>query len=374
MKYYIYILTSFLLFASLGCNKNSAGDKRAELEALKKEQADINDKIRKIELELAASESPELRYKLVQVDTIQPSIFNHYIEIQGKVHADQNVTVSPQMPGSITAIYAREGDVVRAGQVLAEMDDRVVRQSAEEIKTQLILAEQLFGKQQNLWKQNIGSEVQYLQAKTQKEALEKRLQTLHEQLAMYKIKSPINGTVDEVNIKLGQSGAPGVPAFRVVNLSRLKVMAEVAESYSPSIKEGADAIIQFPDLQKETKSKIIFRSKTINPLNRTFTVHAELDEQNTYIPNQIAILKITDYSDSNALVVPVSAVQRTEAGSFVFLALEKDGKYYAQREKVETGRSYGGNVEITDGIKEGDKLITTGFDDINTGTPIKIAD
>jgi membrane fusion protein, multidrug efflux system len=373
MKKYFAIVIALATLAS-ACSDNQAGDKRSELEKLKKEQAELSAKIKALEKEIALTDTTAGKTKLVEVLNVQPDSFFHYIDIQGKVDADQNVTVSPQMMGSIKAIYVREGDNVSAGQVLAEIDDQVMRQGVEELKTQLQLAQQLFTKQENLWKQNIGSEVQYLQAKTQKEALEQKLKTLQEQLALYKITSPINGSVDDVGVKLGQAVAPGLPAFRVVNTSRLKVEAEVAERFASSVKEGSHVMVYFPDLKKEVSEKIAFRSKAISSLNRTFTVHVDLDEYNAdYHPNMIAVMKITDYQKTNALVVPQNTVQESEEGAYVFVVDRSAKTPIAKRVGVTLGQSYNGKVEIVDGLNAGDEVITTGYEDLNNGVAVSVA-
>ena len=373
MKQYFAIVVALSILAA-ACGGTNGGDKKSELAKLKKEQADLNAKIAALEKEIALTDTSAAKSKLVEVLTVQPDSFYHYIDIQGKVDADQNVTISPQMPGAVKAIYVKEGDNVGAGQVLAEIDDQVMRQGVEELKTQLALAQQLFTKQENLWKQNIGSEVQFLQAKTQKEALEQKMRTMNEQLALYRITSPISGSVDEVNVKLGQVIAPGVPTFRVVNTSRLKVEAEVAERFAGSVKEGSHVVVHFPDLKKDVPEKIAFRSKAINPLNRTFTVQVNLDEQTAeYHPNMIAVLKITDYQKNNALVVPVNVVQESEEGAYVFVVDRAGNTPTAKRTAVELGQSYNGRVEIVNGLQPGDEVVTTGFEDLNNGVVLSIA-
>jgi len=371
MKQYLAILIAVVALTA-ACGKG--GDKRAELEKLRKEQADVNAKIASLEKELAASDTTGGKTKLVEVLNVQPDSFYHYIDIQGKVDADQNVTISPQMPGSVKALYVKEGDNVSVGQVLAEIDDQVMRQGVEELKTQLSLAQQLYAKQENLWKQNIGSEVQYLQAKTQKEALEQKMKTMQEQLALYKITSPIAGSVDEVDIKLGQVVAPGVPSFRVVNGNRLKIKAEVSERFAASVKEGSRVVVYFPDLKKEVNETVSFRSKAINNLNRTFTVQVNLDETSAdYHPNMIAVLKITDYQKNNALVVPQNVVQESEDGAYVYVA-DRSGKTpMAKRVAVTLGQSYNGRVEVTNGLNAGDEVVTTGFEDLNNGVALSIS-
>ncbi len=184
------------------------------------------------------------------------------------------------------------------------------------------LANLLYEKQQSLWNQSIGTEVQYLQAQNQKESLEKQLNVLQQQYEMSKIKSPINGTVDEVMAKLGEAASPGFPSFRVVNLSSMKVVADIAENYAGTIKVGDEVTIRFPDANKEIIKKVTAVSQVIDPASRSFQVDIRLgsEEQKYFHPNMVAVLKIRDYSKENSITVPINIVQNSEEGKFVFLA------------------------------------------------------
>lgn len=361
-----------LLFA---CQpQNNLDKQKAKLDKLKKQQTELAEKIKTLEQEIASQDTSQKNSKVVDVGvtpvTLQP--FSSFVEIQGRIDADQNVTISPQTPGIVKSIYAREGDVVTVGQVLAELDDAVLRQSVEEVKTALTLATDLYNKQKNLWDQKIGSEIQYLTAKTNKESMEDRLKTLNQQLDMYKIKSPINGTVDEVDLKLGQPSAPGAPAFRIVNLNSLKAKADVSETYAGKIREGNDVIVFLPDINKEINSKISFVGKTISTMNRTFGVLVNLQSSPDYHPNMIAILKIVDYKTDNAIVLPINVVQNSEDGNYVFVAVGEGNNITAHKQIIKLGRSYYGNVEVTDGLKEGDRVITAGYQDVEDGEFLKL--
>jgi membrane fusion protein (multidrug efflux system) len=368
MKRITILIAAITIIAS--CAQQSD---KSKLDDLKKKQADISTQIRELEKKLAATDTSKAKTKLVEVIQVQPKPYKHYIEIQGRVDADQNVTITPDMAGTIRAVYVREGDHVEPGQVLAEINDRVMQESVEEVKNSLSLAQELYEKQENLWKQNIGSEVQYLQAKNQKESLEKKLNTLNQQLEQYKIKSPINGVVDEVMIKLGQGVAPGVPSFRVVNTTKLKVKADVAEKFASSVKVGSTVMIFFPDLNREIPATVSYRSDVINQLNRTFTVIVDIDGSPDYSPNMIATVKITDYQNPNAMIVPENTVQDSEDGSYLFVA-ENNGKQdVATKRMVKKGSAYNGQVEILEGLKAGDRVITTGFDDLSNGVLLNIS-
>ena len=246
------------------CGENQSGsNKSAELADLKKQQSELREKIAKLEAEIAASDTSKksAKGKLVAITEINPIEFNHYVEIQARVEGDEDVTISPETMGNVTSVLVKAGASVTKGQLLATIDDRIIRQGYDEALSQLELATQVFERQKNLWQQRIGSEMQYLQAKTNKEALEKRVASVREQLSMTRIKSPINGTIDQVNIKTGQSVAPGIPVFRIVNMKAMKVVGEVAESYLSTIKSGNKVLVTFPDLNKEFESKLDYAGK-----------------------------------------------------------------------------------------------------------------
>jgi RND family efflux transporter MFP subunit len=371
MKHFSFAILLLMLAA---CSQPGATDKKAELITLKRQQKELNEKIAALEKDLAPFDTTAKdKIKVVSVTPAFPDTFHHYIEVQAKVEGDQDVMVSAETMGNATSILVKAGDKVSKGQVLATIDDRIIRQNMSEVESQLELATTMFKRQKNLWDQQIGSEVQYLNAKTQKESLEKRMSTVREQWELTRIKSPINGTVDDVRIKTGQTLAPGVPAFRVVNLSELKVRGEIADSYISAVQHGNDVIIYFPDQQKEIKAKLDYSGQAINPLNRTFNVEVRLDPKDgTFHPNQVAVMKIADYTASNVFVVPVEAVQKSTDGQFVYVATLEKSMYVARRKSVTSGKIYNGLTEITDGLKEGDKVITTGFQGIVEGDIVRI--
>jgi RND family efflux transporter MFP subunit len=366
----IFGITSVII----SCSSGTSGDKQKQLDTFKKQEMELKAKIAKLESEIGATDSTnKMKSKVVSVTEMKPQSFNHYIEVQAKVEGDEDITVSAQSMGTVTGVLVRAGDRVTKGQVMASVDDRTIRQSLESLKSQLELATTLYNKQKNLWDQKIGSEVQYLNAKSQKESLEKQVAGLEDQWDMTRIKSPINGTVDEVKIKAGQTVAPGIPAIRVVNLSSLKVKGEIAEAYINAVNKGNSVKIFFPDMNKEIDAKVDYSGKAINTLNRTFNVEIRLNSTNgEYHPNQIAVLKIADYSSGKALVVPVGALIKSSDGEYVFIASNENGKLVAKRKIVKSGIVYNGNIEIKEGISTGDKVITFGYQNLVEGDYISI--
>lgn len=353
----------------------SGSDKHAELEKLNKEQATLKEKITALEAEIAQSDTSknDEKSKLVAIKEMKPETFKHYIEIQAKVDGDEDVIVSPESMGNITSLQVQAGDRVVKGQLLATIDDRMIRQGVAEAQTQLDLATQVFNRQKNLWDQKIGSEIQFLQAKTNKEALEKRVASLQEQLEMTRIKSPINGTVDQVDIKIGQAVAPGMPAFRVVNLNALKVTGEVAESFISKVNRGNETIISIPDMGKEINTKLDYAGRAINTLNRTFNVEVRLSPKDGELhPNMVAVMKIVDYTASSTFVVPIAAIQKSSDGEYVFVAVQEGGRLIAKRKKVSAGMIYNGMIEVREGLAEGDQVVTAGFQSIIEGDPIRL--
>ena len=352
--------------ALIACHSGGT-DKKTELEGLKKQEAELRSKILALETELIANDSTQSGLA-VSVVNLKPEIFKNFIDVQGKVDADENVSISSEMPGTITKINVKVGDEVSAGQVLAETDPRAINQQISDLQTNIDLVNQIYDKQKNLWDQKIGTEVQFLQAKTNKESMTKKMATLQEQLRMSKIISPIYGTIDAIDIKLGQIASPGMPSIRVINYSNLKVKADVAESYASKIKKGSETIIRFPDMNDSLIGKVSFVSRAINQNSRTFNVEVLLDNNIEYHQNMVTRLSINDYqSASPALIVPVNVIQKDESGaSFVFIASGN----VAKKQKITVGKQYNGKAEVLTGLKEGDLLLDSGYDIVNDGDVI----
>ncbi|WP_020596763.1 efflux RND transporter periplasmic adaptor subunit [Spirosoma panaciterrae] len=370
--YYIIALVSLLAACSQE-KKSDLQSKRAELDELKSQQTELTAKIKSLESELAKLEpkkAEETRVKEVAVSPIAASTFRHFVELQGTIDAKNNVQVSPKSGGVVTAVYVKEGDYVKAGQAIAKVDDQLLRESIAELKTQLTLANTMYEKQANLWKQQIGTEMQYLQAKTNKESLERRLSTLNAQLSQSTVTSPISGVVDQVAVKIGQSAMPGVGLVRVVNLSQLKAVAKVSDTYSGSVRKGDPVQIDFPDLDKKLNSTISFVATTVDPATRTFTIEAPLPSDNALKPNMLARIKINDKTQAKAIVINQNLIQDTEKGQLVYVAVDEGGKKVAKAKTVKTGQSYGGQIEVTQGLQAGDQIVTAGYQDLVDGQQI----
>ncbi|MEX8548484.1 MAG: efflux RND transporter periplasmic adaptor subunit [Mucilaginibacter sp.] len=362
MKKILYIAAMLFLAA---CS-NKPKDKKTELADLQKQQAEINSKITKLQTEVGGTDST----KSAEVSTVEvkPGHFTNYVQIQGKIDAQDNVTAYPQAPGTIIAINVRVGQHVSRGQVLAQLDNSVLKQQIAQAQAQVSLLNTLFQRQKNLWDQKIGTEVQFLQAQTNLQSAQKQVAALNEQSRLYRITSPISGTIDQMDLKLGQVAQPGTTGIRIVNADNLKVKADVPESYSASVGTGNNVKIVVPDANDSLVTKVTFAAKAIDPTSRSFAVEIKLPARKTLRPNMTAILKIADYSKSNAITVPIKAIQKSEDGDYVFV----NNSGTAKRKTVKVGATYGGQSEIISGLNAGDQLITAGAEDIEDGDKIKV--
>ncbi len=370
MKQIIFIAGIFLLLA--GCT-GKVGDKKARLDQLKKEHDQLTEEIMKLEKELTPANA--VSATMVTVDVITKKPFEHYIEVQGRIDGNENIAVSPRnQGGTVTRILVHEGDAVTSGQVLAELDAEVLKQQLSDLNNKLAFVTDLYSRQKTLWDQKIGSEVQYLKAKNDMESVQNSISTLEDQIKMSVITSPINGTVEDIPIKVGQLASPSspIPAFRIVNFSKAKALADVGEAYSSKVKTGDQVKIFLPDLNRELTNQITFASKFINPTNRTFLVEAALPGSDIiFRANMIAVLRIKDYTNPSAIAVPQNYIQNSrDEGQFIFVAAEENGKKVARKRIIKPSVTYNGLTEIVNGLNEGDKIITAGYKDLYNGQPI----
>ena len=365
-------IITFMFFAILALTVASCKkDLKTQINELKTKKIELDNELATLEKEYAKTDTTKKKEKtfFVTVVPAEAKAFNHYIELQGGVVADDEVYVTSRVMGSITKVNVQVGDKVQAGQLIAEVDDAMMNQQMAELQNRMDFAQDLLTKQKSLWDQKIGSEVQYLQAKNGVDAVQKSMATLREGLAMYKIYAPISGVADEVTVKIGQAAAPGAPLVKLVNFNKLKVKADVAEAYAGKIKQGNTVSVAFPDIKKEVQSKVTYIGSSVNPLNRTFKVEVAMKGNEAgLLPNMVSIIKVADYS-SVAMVVPINIVQKDLEGDFVYL-MDEAGK--AKKARVTVGMLYGDQAEIKSGLTKGDKIVATGYQDINEGDILKL--
>lgn len=364
-------LIPFILLAMAACKPTS----EEELAALKKDKvevetklAELSSKIKTLEKKTGKVAAVIQKTAFVQFQKTEPVTFKHFIEVQGKITTNQNLTVSPKTQGEILKINVVKGQAVTKGMVLANIEVEALQKAKNELQTGLAFATEVYEKQKSLWDQKIGSEIQYLQAKNNKESLEQKLASLNVQIAMGSVKAPIDGTIDEIYPKLGELISPGMPMFRLVGKGDFKITTDISESYASKVKVGNAAEITFPDLKKTVTSYVKVVGDEVNALNRTFNVELAMPSASSFTKaNMIAYIKIKDYEKKQAITVPVSVIQKSPEGDFVFV----DNNGTASKKLVSVGQTSQGQAEILKGLAFGDKVITTGFMDLTEGQPLK---
>lgn len=371
----MYKLFMVLTVAAIIASCSSASkDNETQLKELKDQQKEIADKIKKLESEVKPGEPATSNAKVKNVAALEltTKTFNYVIHTQGGVEAEENILVSAKTPGIVTNVYAKEGQQVSEGQVLAQVDNSLILKGIEELKSGLELAKTVYERQKSLWDQKIGTEIQYLTAKNNKESLEKKLSTMNEQNEMSKIKSPISGFVEEVRAKVGENTAPGMPAFRVIGINNLKVVAKISEAYISQVKVGNKVSADLLDQNKSFETNITFVGKNIDPLSRTFTVEMPVPVSVDARPNMSASIKLVFNTVPSAVVVPINVVQNIDNEKVVYVAENSNGNLVARKRIVEIGGVYNNEAEIKSGLKSGDKLITVGFQGLTDGEFVKI--
>lgn len=350
-------------------------DKSKKLIELKKKQQALTEEIAALEKEIAMDGKDSSNIEdgvLVKTEIVSPRYFTHSIEIQGALDGDENVKVYPEGQGVVTQVLVKMGSNVGKGQVIARLDDKALRKNMKQTETQYRLACDLYERQKNLWEQKIGSEVQFLQARTQKEALESGLAAIRDQLSYQLIKSPISGTIEDLPLKVGMAASPAMPVATVINFSSNKIVADVAEAYNKSISAGDSVAIWFPDLKTEVRSTISTASKYINPVNRSFRVEVKLPANMKNLKaNMIAVLRIIDYKNKSALVVPVSLVQNDSKGAYLYVVNDGGKIKTAHKRYITQGMTYNGVVEVVSGLNAGDNIVTVGQLGLSEGAKIK---
>ena len=386
------ILIAFLILGAGACG-NSKKDTNATITEKKTTLAKLRDEknkkeaeIKKLEEELALIDTASgnsAKVKLVGISAVGTQDFQHFIDLQGKIDAENISYISPRgMGGQVRALYVKEGQYVKKGQLLLKLDDAVARQSVSAarqglsvLRTQLSYAKDLYKRQQNLWSQGIGSEVQVLTAKNNVESLENQLKSANENVQISVVSantsnvySDVNGVADIVNIHVGEIFAPGSQQIKIVNASSLKIVSNVPENYIARMKTGTSVVVSVPDVNLKLNSTISRISQSIDPTQRGFIVEAKIPANPSLKPNQTAILKILDYSAPNAIVIPVNVVQTDERGKYVYVMQKlSNGKNVAKKKDINMGEVYGDIVEVKTGLAVGEQLITDGYQNLYDG-------
>ena len=343
------------------------GTKETELATLQQEIETLKDEIS--EMDTASSSAATV----VKVAELKKKSFSHYVELTGTVTSKENIMISAEAGGRILSVPAQEGQKVSKGQILVRIENEAVGNQLAEAKTAFELAETTYKKRKNLWDQNIGSEIEYLQAKSNYESTRSRYAQIKTQYENTMIKAPINGSVDVVQVNEGEFVSIGTPIVRVVDLAKVEIEAELSEQYMTNVHKGDSVQVRIPALGIELTAPVTFVSQVINPNNRSFKVKVNLNNKDGLIkPNVLANLIIRDYKNDEAIVVPSKVITKDLKGDFVYVASNEGGTQKAVKKYITKGRSSGAETEIETGLEAGDKIITDGYNQVNNGETISV--
>lgn len=384
MKEIHLLIFSLFLFASCGNSDRSVeelieegnlSEIRAKKAELRKQQSEISLKIADLDAAIQKLDK-KTRLALVRTTTVKDTLFKHYVEIPGDVETDENIIIFPEFSGVLLQVLVEEGDRVTKGQVLARIDDGGLSSQLAQLETQAALAKTTFERQKRLWEQNIGSEIQFLEAKANYEAIQNSVNQLRSQLAKSVVKAPFAGVIDETFSEQGEVVAPGQSRlFRLVNLSNMYITAAVPESYLGSIKKGTEVLVEIAATGTEFRSEVQQVGNYINPNNRTYEIKVAVPNEKELVkPNLIATVKLNDYTSDNAVIIPEGVLQKNSAGENLVYVLQptSDSTGIAEKRILNTGMIYDQQVEVLSGLKAGEQLITEGAKNIQEGEKARI--
>ncbi len=385
MKKLILILLTILTFASCGNadkqsveaiiesnNSESINKMRSDLVT---QQQDIQAKLVLLDAKLDEL-NPEKKIPLITTFTATQEAFQHFLELQGRVETKQNIVLMPEMSGILSQVYVKNGQKVSKGQLLARIDDGGMGQQLAQMQIQSDLAKTTFERQQRLWEQKIGSEIQYLQAKSNFEGQQRAVNQMESQLAKTGVRAPFSGTIDNIITEQGSVVSPGqTQLFRIVNLRDMYIETDVPETYISSVTKGKKVKVNFPVLGKSLDAQIRQAGNFINPNNRTFKIEIDVpNKDNSIKPNLTARLRINDYTNENALLIPQSIIsENAEGEQYIYVLKDKENdKALAQRVIIKTGKTQGDVIEVLEGLNDGDEIINEGARSVEDGQSVKI--
>lgn len=371
----LLIVFGMIVLAS-ACNMNSPEMLEQQLRKKKDQARELNDQIASLEEQLAQNPGVEEAAFMVPVTVKAMALepFEHYIEITGKLEAEEDAFISPEMSGQIDKIHVKEGQYISHGQLMISLNTSITESSIQEVKTGLELAIKIYEKQKELWDQKIGSELQYLEAKNAKEQAEARLATLEAQLDMARIRAPFSGVVETIMLKEGEMAMPGMQVIQMVSLNKLKLYGNISERYMTSIKKGDIVIVNFPDVKGLNMKVPIHRvGNVIDNASRTFRIEMKINNgQKTLKPNMYSTIQVNDFKTASAFVVPSVSIKQDIKGNYLYVATREEGELKARKRYVETGLSYKDQTMIREGLSEGEEVIVKGFSQVSDGVNIAI--
>jgi RND family efflux transporter MFP subunit len=377
MRLYFSIWTiSLLALLAVGCDSGGGDDvasKKARLEKLKAESMETAGEIRTLEEEIGKMDPEFFKQNkksiLITTKQAEKRAFEHFVEVTGSVLSKKNVSISAQTAGTVLEVPAVEGMRVQKGQLLAKIDAETIRLNIDELKTSLNLSTILFEKQSRLWDQKIGTEVQFLEAKNRKESAEKSLASANSQLDKAYVKAPFSGTVESVNIRLGELVQPGTSLIQFVGDSDLFIEADISERYIGVMQKGDSVYVNFPSIDHELYTKVSSVGGIINANNRTFKVEVYLPNTKEVKPNMIAVLKIKDYETEASVIVPSYLILSDNKGDYIFIVKDE----VVQKKYVTRGKTYDNQTEILSGLEGNEVLVDKGFREVGDNFTVKIS-
>lgn len=382
MKYLILCLGLALLVAACSGAKQDDNaipqDLAGKKALLRQKQAELNaltQFVAQLQAEVDSLDpSIQVNKHLVTVLPVTRGTFEHFVEIQGTIAAEDMVDATSEVPGRIVNLTVKEGQNIQRGQLIAKIDLEQVQKQIAELETSLSLAKTVYERQKRLWDQNIGSELQYLEAKNNKERLEKNLDLLQLQLSKANVYAPVSGVIERVVLHAGEVASPGMPIVQILNTNQLKAVASVPENYIAAVRKGEKVTITIPSLQEEIVAAVTQIGRVVDPGNRTFAVEAAIPNKGGLLkPNLVAIVLIKDQQEPNVVTVPLDLVQQEVSGrKYVFIAVDGDKVKIARKVYVETGKSYKGKIVITTGLQGGEVLIADGARGLGENEEIEI--
>ena len=369
-----------MIMIMVACDdKSELEQKKEELKSLKSEIKELQKEAKELVKEIAELD-PEFgkdvnRSILITALNVESGPFEHRVEVRGTVESRRNVMIGAEIPGKIDKIYVEEGQRVSKGHKLLELDADIIKNNIAELRTSLNLAEVVFERQQNLWNQNIGTEIKYLEAKNAKESLERKLATANAQLAQAIIRAPFSGSIDLIPSKEGEIIQPGMPLIRIVNPDDVYIKSSISEKFIGSFQKGDEVGVTFPIQNKTLTSRISSVGQVINTENRTFEIEIALPKVPFSVkPNQVVILDLQDYQIDQTIKVPTRLILRDNKGSFVYKVDKMDDQMYARKAHILLGVSYNGETEVVDGLKENEVIANKGFRELADGVAVQLAD
>jgi membrane fusion protein (multidrug efflux system) len=374
MKY--GILAVLILFMTSCSNQETEQSVKDQITAYKKDVGTLNQKIAELEKKLKTMNAGDENIEKIPVEVMEISFepFNHFIQVSGTAEAVKEAYISPEVGGQIREIYVNEGDYVEKGRSLAKLNSDITESSIADLESSLALATVIYEKQERLWEKGIGSEIQYLNAKNNKESLSQKLVTLKAQLDMAMVKSPVSGIVDVIYCKKGEMAMPGARLMQIVNLEELYINADVSETYLSQVNEGASVKVEFPVYPDMNFEVPIYRKgNIINPNNRTFTIQLKMKNPGHLLkPNILSVIHIRDFSADSAVVIPSALIKQDITGSYLYTLQQVDGKWIAKKVYVTPGKSYLDKTMVVTGLQPGQQIIVQGYNQVTDGSEVYI--